>query len=110
MSNNDALNLLREWPARKASISSEFNEYTVRDKVIRVENYRESLSHQKIPKIAVPTMRDWGDQLKFLLKENLPGAYPYTAASIRIAAPAKTRPACSPAKAHPSAPTGASIT
>ncbi len=75
---NDALNLLREWPARKREISNEFNEYTVRDKVIRVENYRESLSHQKIPKIAVPTMRDWGDQLQFLMKENLPGAYPYT--------------------------------
>ncbi|MBL0041745.1 MAG: methylmalonyl-CoA mutase family protein [Xanthomonadales bacterium] len=75
---NDALNLLREWPARRASISNEFNEYTVRDKVIRVENYRESLSHQKIPKIAAPTLRDWGDQIKFLQKENLPGAYPYT--------------------------------
>ncbi|MBK7146094.1 MAG: methylmalonyl-CoA mutase family protein [Xanthomonadales bacterium] len=75
---NDALNLLREWPQRRASITSEFNEYTVRDKVIRVENYRESMSHQKIPKIAAPTMRDWGDQLRFLQKENLPGAYPYT--------------------------------
>ncbi len=75
---NDALNLLREWPARKDSITRPFNEYTVRDKVIRVENYRESLSHQQIPKIAAPTMRDWGDQLRFLMKENLPGAYPYT--------------------------------
>ncbi len=75
---NDALNLLREWPARKDSITRPFNEYTVRDKTIRVENYRESLSHQQIPKIAAPTMRDWGDQLKFLMKENLPGAYPYT--------------------------------
>jgi len=75
---NEALNLLREWPARKQAITAEFNEYTVRDKVIRVENYRESLSHQKIPKIAAPTPRDWGDQLTFLMKENLPGSYPYT--------------------------------
>jgi methylmalonyl-CoA mutase len=75
---NEALNLLREWPARKDSITRPFNEYTVRDKTIRVENYRESLSHQMIPKIAAPTMRDWGDQLRFLMKENLPGAYPYT--------------------------------
>ena len=73
-----ALNVLRDWPIRRASITNEFNEYTVRDKVIRVENYRESLSHQKIPKIAAPTLRDWGDQLRFLQKENLPGAYPYT--------------------------------
>ncbi len=75
---SEAINLLREWPSRKKSISDEFNEYKVRDKVIRVENYRDSLSHQKIPKIAVPTMRDWGDQLQFLMKENLPGDYPYT--------------------------------
>ena len=50
----------------------------MRDKVIRVENYRVSLSHQKIPKVAPPKTRDWGDQLRFLMRENLPGYYPYT--------------------------------
>ena len=75
---SEALKLLREWPARLKSITDEVNEYKVRDKVIRVENYRESLSHQLIPKIAAPTYRGWGDLLTFLQKENLPGAYPYT--------------------------------
>ncbi|MEZ5437917.1 MAG: methylmalonyl-CoA mutase family protein [Lysobacteraceae bacterium] len=75
---NDALKLLREWPARFKSVTDEINEYQVRDKTIRVENYRESLSHQQIPKIAPPKYRDWGDLLKFLKKENLPGGYPYT--------------------------------
>ena len=42
------------------------------------DNYRESLSHQKIPKIAAPDFKDWGELLQFLSKENLPGAYPYT--------------------------------
>jgi len=42
-------------------------------------NYVETLSHQRVPKIAVPRHRDWGDLLHFLMKENLPGAYPYTA-------------------------------
>ena len=74
----EALKLLRAWPARLKSITDEVNEYTVRDKVIRVENYRESLSHQKIPKIAAPTYKGWGDLLTFLQKENLPGEYPYT--------------------------------
>ncbi|MDE1959459.1 MAG: methylmalonyl-CoA mutase family protein [Xanthomonadaceae bacterium] len=74
----DALTLLREWPARKASVTAEFNEYQVRGKTIRVDNYRESLSHQKIPKVAPPHYRDWGDLLRFLMRENLPGAYPYT--------------------------------
>jgi isobutyryl-CoA mutase len=72
------LKLLREWPRRLQSITDEFNEYRVRDKTIRVENYRESLSHQKVPKIAAPTYRSWGELLTFLGKENLPGAYPYT--------------------------------
>ncbi|WP_298190084.1 methylmalonyl-CoA mutase family protein [Metallibacterium sp.] len=74
----DALTLLREWPARKASVTAEFTEYQVRGKAIHVDNYRESLSHQKIPKIAPPQYRDWGDLLRFLMRENLPGGYPYT--------------------------------
>lgn len=75
---SDALKLLRGWPTRLKSITDEVNEYQVRDKTIRVENYRESLSHQKIPKIAAPTYKSWGELLTFLQKENLPGYYPYT--------------------------------
>ena len=75
---SEAVDLLRAWPARAKSVTDEVNEYQVRDKTIRVENYRESLSHQKIPKVAPPKYRDWGDTLRFLMRENLPGAYPYT--------------------------------
>ncbi|MEZ2416625.1 methylmalonyl-CoA mutase family protein [Luteibacter sp. RCC_6_2] len=75
---SEAINLLREWPSRFESVTAEFNEYQVRDKVIRVENYRESLSHQKIPKVSPPKTKDWGDLLSFLMRENLPGHYPYT--------------------------------
>ena len=32
----------------------------------------------RIPKIAAPDFTDWGELLRFLKKENLPGAYPYT--------------------------------
>jgi len=75
---NDSLKLLREWPARLKSITDEVTEYQVRDKTIRVDNYRTSLSHQPIPKIAAPTYKGWGELLTFLGKENLPGSYPYT--------------------------------
>jgi len=75
---SEALRLLREWPTRLKSITDEVNEYQVRGKTIRVENYRQSLSHQQIPKIAAPTYRSWGELLVFLQKENLPGSYPYT--------------------------------
>ena len=74
----ESLRLLREWPDRKASVQSEQYSYTVRGREITGNNYRESLSHQKIPKIAAPDYNDWGELLKFLSRENLPGAYPYT--------------------------------
>ena len=75
---HEAIHQLRTWPALYASVTNEFNEYKVRDKVIRVDNYRESLSHQKIPKVAPPKSKDWGELLSFLGRENLPGHYPYT--------------------------------
>ncbi|PJK07421.1 methylmalonyl-CoA mutase [Lysobacteraceae bacterium NML08-0793] len=75
---SESLKLLREWPARLKAITDEVNQYQVREKTIRVENYRVSLSQQMIPKIAAPTCKSWGELLSFLQKENLPGAYPYT--------------------------------
>ncbi|WP_430388847.1 methylmalonyl-CoA mutase family protein [Dyella sp. 20L07] len=75
---HEAIHQLREWPALYKSVTADVNEYKVRDKVIRVENYRESLSHQKIPKVAPPKSKDWGELLTFLGKESLPGHYPYT--------------------------------
>jgi len=70
--------LLCEWPARRDGVRSEQFSYTVRGREITGDNYRESLSHQKIPKIAAPDFTDWGELLTFLKKENLPGGYPYT--------------------------------
>jgi isobutyryl-CoA mutase len=54
------------------------HEYQVRGKTIRVENYRESLSHQKIPKIAAPTYKSWGELLTFLRQGEPARHYPYT--------------------------------
>ncbi|MEW9623580.1 methylmalonyl-CoA mutase family protein [Rhodanobacter geophilus] len=75
---HESIHLLRDWPKLRESVTKDVNEYKVRDKTIRVENYRVSLSHQKIPKVAPPKTESWGDQLLFLGKENLPGHYPYT--------------------------------
>jgi methylmalonyl-CoA mutase len=74
----ESLQLLKDWPERKAGVRAEKHSYTVRGREITGNNYRESLSHQKIPKIAAPGFSDWGELLRFLTKENLPGAYPYT--------------------------------
>jgi isobutyryl-CoA mutase len=74
----EARDLLRDWPSLKASVEAEEFSYEVRGKTISGSNYRESLSRLQIPKIAAPQTADWGDQLVFLMKENLPGHYPYT--------------------------------
>ena len=74
----EAVGELKAWPARVRSATDEKYSYKVRDKMVTGENYTESLSHQKVPKLAVPNFRDWGEILHFLLTENLPGAYPYT--------------------------------
>ena len=74
----EALGLLRGWDGRIASITTETYSYTVREREVTGENYRRSLSQQPIPKIAPPRFDGWGDRVRFLLKENLPGSYPYT--------------------------------
>jgi methylmalonyl-CoA mutase len=75
----EGLELLRDWPARAQGVRSDEYRYSVRGREIKGSNYAPTLSHLRIPKIAVPRCRDWGDLLRFLMEENLPGAYPYTA-------------------------------
>jgi isobutyryl-CoA mutase len=74
----EALELLETWDERIAGITAENFSYEVRGREITGPNYRETLSHQKVPKIAPPRYDGWGERLRFLMKENLPGSYPYT--------------------------------
>ncbi len=71
--------LIQEWDSLVASYKKENFEYNVREKVIKQPLYFESLSHLKIPKVALPRFKDWGDILEWRLQENFPGMYPYTA-------------------------------
>ena len=71
--------LLREWPETKHSYQQDFFIYKVRDKEIKQPLFYESLSKLKIPKVALPRYEEWGDILKWLLTENLPGEFPYAA-------------------------------
>jgi methylmalonyl-CoA mutase len=73
-----ALAELAAWPARVAAATATTYTYPVRGRDVTGENYSESLSRLPLPKIAVPSFRDWGEILRFISKENLPGAYPYT--------------------------------
>jgi len=71
--------LLRAWPPTAESYRAATYKYQVRDRVIERELYTETLSHLKVPKVALPRYRDWGDLLAWLLAENVPGTWPYTA-------------------------------
>jgi methylmalonyl-CoA mutase len=71
--------LLREWPATKAKYKEEYFVYKVRDKEIKQPLFYESLSKLKIPKVSLPRYEDWGDVLRWLLTENVPGEFPYAA-------------------------------
>jgi methylmalonyl-CoA mutase len=69
---------LEAWPERVRSATEATYSYEVRGREVTGENYTESLSRLPLPKISVPKFRDWGEILRFVLSENLPGAYPYT--------------------------------
>ena len=71
--------LLREWPETTEKYKQEFFSYKVRDKEIKQPLFYESLSQLKIPKVSLPRYQDWGDILKWLLTENVPGEFPYAA-------------------------------
>ena len=71
--------LLANWEATKAAYAGEVFTYQVRDKDIHVPTHTLSLSKNRIPKIVLPKYRDWGDITRWLLQENVPGEFPYTA-------------------------------
>ncbi|MDL2328542.1 methylmalonyl-CoA mutase family protein [Desulfosarcina sp. OttesenSCG-928-A07] len=71
--------LVDGWETTKSAYSGDELVYRVRGKEIRVPLYTESLSHQKIPKIALPQFKDPGEIYRWLRRENLPGYFPFTA-------------------------------
>lgn len=71
--------ILKSWKEKLRAYRDEFFVYKVRDKEIRVETHTESLSRLKIPKISLPGYEAWGDILKWNLRENVPGEFPYAA-------------------------------
>ena len=52
--------------------------FKVREKAQEIENYRTSISGTKIPKIATPKFKDWGEIAGWMGLENFPGSFPYT--------------------------------
>jgi methylmalonyl-CoA mutase len=75
----DSAALIANWPAVAGSYSETEQVVRVRDRELRTELARESLSGTVVPRVALPRYEDHGELLRFLRKENLPGYFPYTA-------------------------------
>ncbi len=75
----DALKLFEQYENLKNQYLGSEAVYTVRGKEIRTPAAVESLSHTRIPRVALPKYVSKADLLRFLLKENLPGYFPYAA-------------------------------
>ncbi len=73
------LQILKTWPSRVKQYRKKKFSYEVRGKEISIETGTESLSNLRIPKIAIPNYRSWGDILNWNLKENFPGSFPFAA-------------------------------
>lgn len=67
------------WNEQVKKYKDPIYSFKVRDKEIRIETHTESLSHTQVPKIALPKYCAWGDLLRWILQENVPGEFPYTA-------------------------------
>ncbi len=75
----DARGLLKDWPTLKADYSGDELVVKVRDKEIRSSLVTRSLSGTPVRKVSLPTFHDHGDILQWLMLDNVPGRYPYTA-------------------------------
>jgi methylmalonyl-CoA mutase len=70
---------LEEWEGLIKKYTDAIYTFKVRDKEIKIKTHTVSLSQNKIPKIALPKYKAWGDILQWILQENVPGKFPYTA-------------------------------
>lgn len=71
--------IITEWEAQITQYKNATYKFKVRGKELSIETHTKSLSHLEIPKIALPRYEAWGDLLRWILQENVPGEFPFTA-------------------------------
>ena len=73
----DTQSVINRWEDLKGKYQDDTYRFEVRGKTIEHEMYSESLSGTKVPIIAFPKFKDWGDVVKWRFTENLPGRFPF---------------------------------
>jgi methylmalonyl-CoA mutase len=71
--------LLESWPRTVAEHSGDERVVKVRQREIRTRLTTISLSGTHVPKLALPKYEDHGELLRWRMRENLPGEFPFTA-------------------------------
>ena len=74
-----AKKLLAQWPEMQKAYAGDEYVVKIRDKEIRTALTSKSLSGTTIRKVSLPTYEDHGEILKWLMLDNVPGSFPYTA-------------------------------
>jgi len=69
--------VIEKWEEKSKAYRAKYFVFKVRDKEFKLATHTESLSHLQIPKISLPKYKGWGDILKWNLKENVPGEFPF---------------------------------
>lgn len=75
----DSKYILENWQSLKEKYSADQFVTKIRDKEIVTELRTKSLSGLSIPKVALPKYKDYGEILRWVYLENVPGSFPYTA-------------------------------
>ena len=71
--------LLEQWPALRDRYRGDEFVMQVRDREIRTKTTFTTLSGTVVPRIMLPRYTDHGELLSWLMRENLPGYFPFTA-------------------------------
>ncbi|MES2536938.1 MAG: fused isobutyryl-CoA mutase/GTPase IcmF [Pseudomonadota bacterium] len=71
--------LLAMWPDMQAAYAGDQYVVKIRDKELRTNLIFTTLSGTRIRKVALPRYEDHGEILRWLMLENVPGSFPYTA-------------------------------
>ncbi|GAM12721.1 B12 binding domain/kinase domain/methylmalonyl-CoA mutase [Mesobacillus selenatarsenatis SF-1] len=75
----ESKHIIENWEALKEKYSADQFVTKIRDKEIVTELRTKSLSGLSIPKVALPKYKDYGEILRWVYLENVPGSFPYTA-------------------------------
>lgn len=71
--------ILSSWEETREAYSKDQFVTRIRDKEIITVMKTKSLSGLDIPKVALPKYKDYGEILRWVYNENMPGSFPYTA-------------------------------